>query len=87
MTNDNLITVKEYAIAEGITLDIPGTRRLGQETFNLFQSKYGKDKKPPTISRKGFKAKGYDLSVDGEILECALLNIQEKANNTQELSV
>lgn len=78
MRNDHLITVKEYAILEGFALDIPGIRRLGQETLNLFQIKYGKDKKPPVISRKGFKAKGYDPSVDPDILEEALWIVYNK---------
>ena len=78
MSNDNLITVKGYAISKGFALDIIGIRRLGQETFNLFQSKYGIDKKPPTISRKGFKSKGYDPYADLDILEEALEIVNKK---------
>ena len=68
----HLVTAKEYAESEGIELTEYWVRWLGQVMLSFYQRKYGEDKKPPRINRKGFKGRGYDPVTDPEIFGSAL---------------
>lgn len=69
-TTKHLITAKEYAESQDYQLDIQQSRRLGQVAQQLYKA--ANNTLPPRITRRGNKARGYDLLTDANLLDQAI---------------